>query len=359
MPDFPSHPADITADWLTDRLRAAGVIGAGSITAISWEAIGTGQVGDSARLHLTYDCADGGPASVVGKFPAADETSRATATAFGLYRKEVGFYRELHHMLDVRVPIPHVAESDADGADFVLIFEDLLPERGGNQLQGCTLEDARAAVRQAAALHAPSWDNSAITEADWLKVRPKTIEMIKALYGKAQTIFAERYSGILEPEYMAVCARLGHMHDLWIERDSGVKCLIHGDFRLDNMLFGIHSGSEAIAVLDWQTVAVGNALTDLGYFMGCGIGPELRRAHEAELLELYCAEMTGRGVTLTVPEIWDDYCIGALHGVSTAVFSSAYVERTPRGDENFLSMARGACDLALEHHSLEILRKAG
>ena len=359
MPEFPSHPADVTAGWLTERLRGAGVIAGGSITAIRWESIGTGQVGDSARLHLTYDSPQAGPASVVGKFPAADATSRATATAFGLYRKEVGFYRELHQQLDVRVPVPLVAESDEAGSDFVLIFEDLLPERGGNQLQGCSLEDARAAIRQAAALHAPSWNNSAIIQAEWLKVKPEAIVMIKALYNNAQAIFVERYSSVLEPEYMAVCTGLAQLHDLWIGRDRGVKCLIHGDFRLDNMLFGIHAGSEAIAVLDWQTVAVGNALTDVGYFMGCGIGPEPRRAHEAELLELYCAEMTARGVPLTVPQIWDDYCIGALHGVSTAVFSSAHVERTARGDDNFLSMARGACDLALEHHSLDILRKAG
>ena len=357
MADFPSHPADVTADWLTDRLRGAGVISDAVITHIRWEPIGTGQVGDSARLHLTYNRADGGPASVVGKFPAEDQTSRATATAFGLYRKEVGFYRELHHVLDVRVPMPHVAETSEDGADFILIFEDLLPERGGNQLHGCSLADAREAVCQAAALHAPSWDNSAITGADWLKVKPETVEMIRALYVNGQKVFAERYSEVLEPEYMAICVGLAASHLLWIGRDSGVKCLIHGDFRLDNMLFGIHAGSEAIAVLDWQTVAVGSALTDLGYFMGCGIGRDLRRAHENELLELYCAEMTARGVPMKVPGIWAEYCIVALHGVSTAVFSSAYVERTERGDENFLSMARGACDLALQHGSLDLLRK--
>ena len=359
MPDFPSHPADITAAWLTERLRAAGVIGDAAITSIRWEPIGTGQVGDSARLHLTYDEPGGGPASVVGKFPAEDQTSRATATAFGLYRKEVGFYRELRHLLDVRVPIPHVAESAADGGDFILIFEDLLPERGGNQLHGCTLAEARESVRQAAGLHAPSWGNEAVIGAAWLKVKPETIQLVASLYAQAQVTFATRYSDLLEPEYMAICDQLAQLHDLWIGRDSGVKCLIHGDFRLDNMLFGVCGGAEAIAVLDWQTVAVGNALTDLGYFMGCGIGSELRRAHEDELLELYCAEMTARGVPLTVQGIWDDYCIGALHGVSTAVFSAAFVERTPRGDENFLSMARGACDLALEHHSLDILKKAG
>ena len=357
MAEFPSHPADISAAWLTDRLRGAGVIGAAAISAIRWEAIGTGQVGDSARLHLTYDRTDGGPPSVVGKFPAEDQTSRATATMFGLYRKEVGFYRELHHLLDVRVPQPYVAEATEDGSEFLLIFEDLLPLRGGNQLDACSLADAREAVRQAAALHAPSWGNPAIIETDWLKVKPETVEMIRALYDKGQQVFAERYADQLEPEYMTICAGLAAVHDNWLGRDRGTKCLIHGDLRLDNMLFGLHGGKEAIAVLDWQTVAAGNALTDLGYFMGCGIGRDLRRAHEGELLALYCAEMTARGVPMTVAEIWTEYCIGALHGVSTAVFSSAYVERTGRGDANFLSMARGACDLALEHGSLALLQK--
>ncbi len=95
-------------------------------------------------------------------------------------------------------------------------------------------------------------------------------------------------------------------------------------------------------------------LTDIGYFLGTGIGDALRRAHEDELLELYCAEMTARGVPLSRDAVWDDYVVGALHGISTAVFSAAYVERTPRGDENFLSMARGGCALALQHGSLEL-----
>ena len=47
----------------------------------------------------------------------------------------------------------------------------------------------------------------------------------------------------------------------------------------------------------------------------------------------------------------------AVHlGISTAVFSSAYVERTERGDANFLSMARGGCALALQHGSLDKLK---
>ncbi|MFM5918502.1 MAG: phosphotransferase [Novosphingobium sp.] len=355
MAGFPTHPGEVTPDWLNERLQASGVLDGASVCAVEWQPIGTGQVGDSARFQLTYDRPTLAPATVAGKFPAADQTSRGTAAAFGLYAKEVGFYRELAPQLAVRVPGVLAAEIADDGVDFILLFEDLGPARGGNQLDSCSLADAQSAMRQAAALHAPSWENQAILSTEWLHPREGHIDQVKALYGPAQAIFRDRYAGVLEPEYMAICERLSEASDHWFGREGSSKCLLHGDFRLDNMLFDIQGGKEPIAVLDWQTVAVGNALTDIGYFMGTGIGNALRELHEDELLDLYCAEMSARDVALNRDAIWDDYVLGALHGVSTAVFSAAYVERTERGDANFLSMARGGCALALAHGSLEKL----
>jgi hypothetical protein len=356
MSAIPSHPDAVRPDWLTEQLRAAGLLDGASVTAIRWEAIGTGQVGDSARFHLSYDRPRAGPATVAGKFPAADETSRSTAGAFRLYAKEVGFYREIAPYLDVRVPQVLAAEIAPDNVDFVLLFEDLGPARGGNQLASCSLRDARAAMRQAAAIHAPSWNNPALTGLDWLAPLPGQVDQIKALYGQAQIIFEERYKDLLEPEFMAICAALNEARHDWFGHEGGYRSIIHGDFRLDNLLFDIKGGAEEIAVLDWQTVAAGNPLTDIGYFMGTGIGDLLRCAHEDELLDLYCAEMSGRGVELTRDAIWDDYVLGGLSGVSTAVFSAAYVERTERGDANFLSMARGGCALALAHGSMAKLK---
>jgi hypothetical protein len=352
MAEFPAHPAAVSADWLTEQLPLEGA----RVTALHWEPIGTGQVGDSVRFHLCYDRPGAGPQTLAGKFPAADETSRGTAAAFGLYAKEVGFYRELKPHLKVRTPHIYAAEIADNATDFILLFEDLGPARGGNQLTSCSAADARAAMPQAAAIHAPSWNNPALTGTPWLQPPPAQVGQIKALYPNAQAVFRERYADSLEPEFMAVCEQLNDMSEEWFGREGGDRCVVHGDFRLDNMLFDIKGGAEPIAVLDWQTVAIGNGLTDIGYFLGTGIGDALRRTCETDLLDLYCAEMTTRGVPLNRDAVWDDYIVGALHGISTAVFSAAYVERTPRGDENFLSMARGGCALALQHGSLAKLK---
>ncbi len=346
MSAFPVRPDDIADDWwdavigrVPDHWR--------------WEAIGTGQVGDSVRFTLDFR---GEMVTLAGKFAAADPTSRGTAAMLGLYAKEVRFYRELAPQLPVRTPKIHFAEMDDDGASFCLIFEDLGPARGGNQIAGCSLADARAGVKQAAALHAPSWHNPAILDLEWLQPNPAAAAMVKSLYPQAQAIFRERYANTLEPEYMALCEALAEITAA-TDRAPEKASLVHGDFRLDNLLFDIRGGAEEIAVLDWQTLTIGNGLTDIGYLLGCGIGNDLRRAHERELLELYCAEMSVRGVPMAVDAIWRDYVVGALHGVSTAVFSAAFVVRTERGDANFLSMARGACGLCLEHGSLDMMQK--
>jgi hypothetical protein len=345
MSAFPAHPDDITDDWWDAVL--------GRVPARwRWEPIGTGQVGDSVRFTLDFPGEAG--VTLAGKFAAADPTSRATAAMLGLYAKEVRFYRDLAPQLPVRTPRTLAADMAEDGASFVLLFEDLGPARGGNQLAGCSIDDARAVIRQAAALHAPSWHNPAILGRDWLQPNPVAAAQVKALYPRAQAVFRERYKDSLEPEFMALCEALAE-HTATTDRQHQATSLVHGDFRLDNVLFDIKAGAEEVAVLDWQTLTIGNGLTDIGYFLGCGIGDALRRAHERELLELYCAEMTARGVPLTVEAIWRDYVVGALHGVSTAVFSSAFVVQTARGDANFLSMARGACALCLAHGSLDLL----
>lgn len=360
MDDWPREAAAVSAAWLTECLRETGMLDGGTRVAhVGWEKIGTGQVGDTARFVLTYEGPRPGPASLAGKFASADPTSRGTAAAFGLYRKEVGFYRELLGETAIRSPRPLAARISDDGADFVLLFEDLGPARGGNQLDGCSLQDAREAIRQAAALHAPTRGHPGVLAADCLVPRPEAMALLRQLYPQAQATFRDRYEGLLEPELMAVCEGLAAEADRYFGREPSDPCLVHGDFRLDNMLFDVRGGAEPIAVVDWQTAAIGNGLTDIGYFLGCGVGNALRRAHETELLDLYCEEMSERGVPLTRAQVFDDYRLGALHGVSTAVFSAANVVRTERGDANFLSMARGACGLALDHDSLGALRAAG
>ena len=55
--------------------------------------------------------------------------------------------------------------------------------------------------------------------------------------------------------------------------DDGQNGLIHGDYRLDNMIFHDHE-YRILAVIDWEISTVGHPLADLAYFcMGLRITP--------------------------------------------------------------------------------------
>lgn len=324
------------------------------VTGVKWRPIGTGQIADSVRFTITYAQPGAGPETLACKFAAADASSRRTAAKHRLYIKEVAFYREFADRLGIRVPRTVAAEVSEDGSECVLLFEDLAPARQGNQLSGCELADAVQAVVQLAGLHAPSLDNPDFLERPWLVSRSTGLDAFVESYQAGTRIFAERYAGQLEPELMAVCHGLAEKCKAWQSRGYSHRSLVHGDYRLDNMLFDILGGKERIAILDWQTLQVGSGLTDLAYFLGAGVGTTLA-AQEEELVAHYFAAMQDAGRPLNREQVWDDYRIGVLHGVMTAVFSAAFVERTERGDTMFLDMARGACRLALKHNSLGLL----
>jgi len=356
MGNFPTTAADVTPAWLETQLRAAGVLGRARITDLSWVSIGTGQVGDMARLTIAYDGPDAGPATIAAKFASSDASSRGSAGLLGLYTREVRFYRELAAKIGTRTPRCYGSELSANGDQFVLLLEDLAPARAGNQLDGCTVEEARHGIVQLAALHGATFCASWLDSIEWLKPAEGFVDQMVAMYPQAHAIFLDRYAGQLAPAWVEVMEALNTHIEAFSSRMPEQRSVCHMDFRLDNLLFDIRDGSEPVAVVDWQTVGADCPLKDLGYFLGCGVGSALRRRHEDELLDLYCEEMGRAGVRLSRSEIWSRYRLGAFHGVATAVFSAAFVARTERGDANFLSMARNACELAIDHDSIAVLR---
>src|SRR5258707_2332287 len=90
----PRDPADLTAPWI------ATAFGTDTVADFSTERIGTGQLSESHRVALRYAAPEpAAPASVVLKVAAADERSRQTGVALGLYEREVRFYAELAPLL--------------------------------------------------------------------------------------------------------------------------------------------------------------------------------------------------------------------------------------------------------------------
>ena len=70
----------------------------------------------------------------------------------------------------------------------------------------------------------------------------------------------------------------------WLLVEPNRFALMHGDYRLDNMLFD--PDRSRITVVDWQTLGVGLPARDLAYFTATSLLPETRSAIEEELVDL-------------------------------------------------------------------------
>lgn len=345
--------ADVDAEWLTTVLHTAGVGRSNRIDRLVGRSIGTGQVGENIRFELVWHERDPAlPGTVVGKFPSLSDVSRSSAVQLGTYEREVGFYRDLQRLVTIRTPVVHHLGWDPASHDFVLIMEDIAGARTGDQLGGCTRHDAELAVDQAVGLHAPTWGRILdLADLEWLSIPDdERSELMAAMMAWAFPAFAERYAERLSDDDRAVGADLVSRYRQWAEHVAhwaarcGAWCVTHGDYRLDNMLFGVDGDGPDLVVVDWQTATVGIGPSDVAYFCGAGILPELRASCERELVERYASGIRAAGIALSDDEAWSGYVLGSAGGYLMAVIASQLVERTERGDEMFAVMAERHAD---------------
>ena len=169
---------------------------------------------------------------------------------------------------------------------FVLVMEDMAPAEQGDQIRGCSVEEARVAVKELARLHGPRWGDESLFRYDWMERRTSSED-------------GERLNGLVNMFLPGFVATLGAR----VQEDTDGKgvdflenmarrivpyvtgkgepvCVTHGDYRLDNILFDSTGDSLRCAVVDWQTPGHGNGVADLSYFIGAGLMPAERRVHD-------------------------------------------------------------------------------
>lgn len=325
--------ADLTPEWLTAALGLR-------VDAVEPAPVGTGQIGTCHRLTLTGDPAL--PGSVLAKLPATDAGSRALLA--NPYRTELRFYRELLPTLAVRAPRMHYADGVADNGDFVLLLEDLAPAVQGDQIAGCSVAQVEDAVVNLAGLHGPRWCDPTLMDVEGLAINgPEDAALMAELYGPAVDLFLDNLDGLLSAEDAATVREVPAVIERWALARAERFAPVHGDYRLDNLLFPPDGGPGVVAV-DWQTLSLALPARDLAYAVATSLDPELRRTAEKDLVASYHRALVGHGVTsYALEECWDDYRFAQLQVPLVAVFGQAYGTRTDRGDEMFAAMTARSC----------------
>ena len=349
--------AGLTPEWFNHALEHSGI--PPTVADAKCEPIGIGQMGRSYRVDLAYsDTRLGSPSSVVVKMAGGGLEARQRV-AEG-YRNEVMFYSQIAATVDVSTPRCWYAAITDDGTDFTLILEDLHPARPGVQIESCSLSQAGDAVVNLAALHAPRWNDRTLLGIKGFRLTDAaSAQFVGEIFAKAVDDFVARFEAI-DDEDVETLHGCAEVIGPWLLTRPAPFGIVHGDYRLDNLMFPPRG--RGVSALDWQTVGVAPPGRDLAYFLGTALHPEDRRRCESDLVALYFDDLERRGVQgYSRHECFDDYRLGQLQGPFITVLGCVYgatAERTPDGDEMFISMAQRSCAAIRELDSLSLVEYA-
>jgi hypothetical protein len=348
----------LTPDWFTRVLRRSGTLGpAANVTSVVAHGIGTGQLSSVTRVALEYDRDTGAPASLVVKTPSPDAGSRRVGATMGIYRSEVRFYQEVAPSIGLPTPTLHWSELDERTGDFVLVLDDLYPvTHAGDMLSHATTEQVSSAIGGLVGMQAPTWDDARLRRLPWLS----GLGGMRALFAAVPAAidgFERRFGERLEAQHMnlirGLVPRTSEAFDaIW--RPPFV--IAHGDYRLDNMLFGTEPPAPALTVVDWQTVCLGPPGLDVAVFLASSVDTGTRRSTERDLLKSYVDGLAQAGVRgFGYDQAWESYRRASLSPLLLSVFTSVALERTERGDAMWLQLLRGAAQLVADTEAARVL----
>ncbi len=313
---LPSFPQGLTPEWLTGVLRDAQVLPHNvriTDAVRSQVGEGVGMMSELSRVTLTYDEAnDALPRTLMAKYPSQNPTNRGVAMSYNLYERETRYFSELDPRTTAQTPTCYLSQLDGD--NFVILMEDLDDYRVGDQIVGATLEETQLAVDELAKLHAPFWNH--VGDIAWIPHFANSYHA-ENMYNLAQTgwdnmvhIFTDYvpdHIRALRDPFLRAIPRLQEL------MDQPPITLLHGDFRMENLLYGVAPNHHPVSIIDWQGPLLGRAMFDIALLLGQSTQTEVRRAHEAALIERYCNALATLGVDYLHDQAWDHYVLAQLY----------------------------------------------
>ena len=295
---LPKAVDDLSTDWL-QKTMSPYTDGA-TITGFTSQVIGIGEgfMGQLARIALTYaEDTHIAPHSLIAKFASTRSDTREMARDQNLYRREIGFYRDIGQEVGIRVPVCYYSDFDEETQFFVMLLEDMAPGEPSDQVAGTSKETSRQVIEQFAKLHAQWWNSDKLDGYDWAKWLINEMSMDEGLARLRESIEQAEETGTFDayPEMKRLMYLLPPLFRMQPAPPYPFS-LTHGDLRSDNIIQRSARGGE-FCVLDWQLAGKGDPVNDIARWMAQSISIEDRKETEQELLKLYYDKLIEHGVT--------------------------------------------------------------
>ncbi|HTY28518.1 MAG TPA: aminoglycoside phosphotransferase family protein [Mycobacterium sp.] len=349
---IPRYPADVTPAWLADVLGRRGT--STDVETVEVSPVGTGQTGATFRVTATYATNPNAlPDTFILKLPSGDDAVR-DRVSLG-YRSECAFYQSVADRVTIPIPECFGCEITDEGASYALLLADQAPAVQGDQIAGCGVEQARLAVRALAGLHGPTWCDPHWQSFEGLAMSVSGEDAIRGMGEVAKMaadITVDKLKGKLsDADAETLVAAMGLVTP-WLLNAPERFALLHGDYRLDNLLFD----GDRVAVVDWQTLGVGLPGRDLAYFTGTSLEPDLRAAVERDLVADYHQALQEQGVSdYNLSTCWHDYRLGMIQVPLISALGCAFSIETERGDDMMAAMLRRRCQAIRDLDTLDLI----
>jgi hypothetical protein len=303
--NVPATIADVTPAWLSDALGQ-------SVTAMSIEPIGVGVglVGQLYRVQLE----GGDPSTVIAKLAAPTEEGRFVATVLNMYGREVGFYNELSARTTIAHPECYFAAHDPATQDTVLLLEDVsVRGRGGDQIAGCSLDEARAAIRTLARLHACFWEDPTLSDSSFVlqlvdDPYPAAVGMAYDMaWPRVQEFFGDMIDDRVREFGDTYAPRIA---GLFAKLCEGPLTLAHADWRLDNLFF---TDDDDVIAVDWQLIDRSVGPRDLAYHVTQSVNIDNHDGYR-HAFDTYISDLSDLGIEVDPVWAWEMYRYGAMLG---------------------------------------------
>jgi hypothetical protein len=328
---IPQNSNELTAEWLTAAMQAHGALAASAEVA-SYEVevlpAGVGFMGEVTRLHLTYR-GEGltPPPTMIAKIPTQDPNVRAMMKPARVFEREARFYAELAARTPLATPQCYAAAYDLDADDFLLLLEDLSGVPMGNQLAGCSAEQAEAALVGLAAHHGAFWAGAGLEGLDFVPDINSPLNKVgKEVYEASLPGFRSVFGHLTHPNLdAAIDGFAANVHQLLDRLFAMPSTLVHFDYRADNLFFG----DDGVTAIDFQAISRGGGAADVGYFLSQNLTVAQRREHEDRLLHTYHDALVASGVSgYSFDQLLNDYAVGVMYGWIIPVFATGTLDAT-------------------------------
>ena len=315
--EIPELPLGFTPKFLTDLFQAQGYLPeTETVASVALTTIGdgTGMMAEIAGLSLEYN-GDGSsaPRHLVAKFSSQNPTNREISMSYRLNEREARFMSELASQTELRIPDTYYVGNQGDR--LLILMEDLSDYEVGSQVIGADLKQSELAIDALVKLHAPFWDR--VADLDWV---PHIADSFHAdnmvqFSNIGAPVMIERFEPVVDQTYLnRLDEFLAGIPRLQAMMNEGPVTLCHGDFRMENLLYGVQPSHDGVVVIDWQGPLRAQGMNDVALFLGQSTQTSVRRDHEEQLIARYVDGLTALGVPgLTFEAAFQAYRASVLY----------------------------------------------